>query len=31
DGQPDRQACLVPVAEGMKVRFQPGTGRFDTI
>ncbi|MDW6022641.1 (2Fe-2S)-binding protein [Mesorhizobium sp. BAC0120] len=31
DGQADRQACLVPVAEGMQVRSQSGTGRFDTI
>lgn len=31
DGQPDRQACLVPVADGMEVRSQPGTGRFDAI
>lgn len=29
DGQADRQACLVPVAEGMKVRTQEGTRRFD--
>lgn len=28
DGQADRQACLVPVADGMKVRPQEGTGRF---
>lgn len=31
DGQPDRQACLVPVVEGMQVRLQSGTGRFDII
>ncbi|WP_018182818.1 (2Fe-2S)-binding protein [Kaistia granuli] len=30
DGQADRQACLVPVVDGMRVRPQEGTGRFDT-
>ena len=29
DGQADRQACLVPVADGMSVRSQEGTGRFE--
>jgi predicted molibdopterin-dependent oxidoreductase YjgC len=29
DGQADRQACLVPVVDGMKVRSQEGTGRFE--
>lgn len=30
DGQPDRQACLVPVADGMSVCSQEGVGSFDS-
>lgn len=29
DGIANRQACLVPVAEGMQIRRQHGTGRID--
>ncbi|MCP8895062.1 (2Fe-2S)-binding protein [Shinella daejeonensis] len=29
DGQADRQACLVPVVDGMDVRSQEGAGRYD--
>jgi len=29
DGQADRQACLVPATDGMSVRSQEGTGRFE--
>ncbi|PBB24478.1 (2Fe-2S)-binding protein [Mesorhizobium sp. WSM4307] len=31
DGQADRQACLVPTADGMQVRSQLGSGRFDIV
>ncbi|MET2832100.1 (2Fe-2S)-binding protein [Mesorhizobium shangrilense] len=31
DGQADRQACLVTVAEGMQVCSQFGTGSFGTL
>ena len=27
DGQPNRQACMVQVAEGMRIRRQAGSGR----
>lgn len=29
DGVANRQACLVPVAEGMRIRRQHGVGRTD--
>ena len=29
DGEANRQACLVPVAEGMRIRRQYGVGRTD--
>ncbi len=29
DGVANRQACLVPVAEGMRIRPQDGVGRTD--
>jgi predicted molibdopterin-dependent oxidoreductase YjgC len=29
DGRPDQQACLIPVTDGMSVRSQDGTGRFE--
>jgi len=31
DGQADLQTCLVPAADGMRVRSQLGTGRFDIV
>jgi predicted molibdopterin-dependent oxidoreductase YjgC len=30
DGVPNRQACLVPVAEGMRIRRQQGARKADT-
>jgi predicted molibdopterin-dependent oxidoreductase YjgC len=29
DGEPNRQACLVPVAEGMRINRQRGSRRVD--